>query len=154
MRFVIPDGELAAHTYTLTARAEGDELITVQSAYSAPVTVQRLKEAIVSNGFTILATIDYAANAAEMGIKIPARTTISFGWMEGWTKPIIERPTIAIEAPDRVLVWQDDEGVWMTRDTTKYVLRNVIRRHEARIYEGKVRELDAKVAAMIEGLTR
>ena len=135
-------------------RAQGDELITIRSAYSASVTVQRLKEAIVANGFTILATIDYAAYAAEMGVKISARTTISFGWMEGWTKPIIERPTIAIEAPNRVLVWQDDEGVWVTRDTNKYFMRNVIRRHEAHVVEGKVRELDAKVAAMIESLTR
>ena len=78
----------------------------------------------------------------------------SFGWMEGWTKPIIERPTIAIEAPNRVLVWQDDEGVWVTRDTTKYFMRNVVRRHEAHVNEGKVRELDAKVEALIDNVTR
>jgi uncharacterized protein (DUF302 family) len=131
-----------------------EDLITLPSAHSAPETIQRLQQAIRANGFTILATIDYAAYAAEMGVKIPARTTISFGWMEGWTKPIIERPTIAIEAPNRVLVWQDDEGVWVTRDTTKYFMRNVVRRHEAHVNEGKVRELDAKVEALIDNVTR
>ena len=62
-----------------------EDQITLPSAHSAPETIQRLQQAIRANGFTILATIDYAAYAAEMGVKIPARTTISFGWMEGWT---------------------------------------------------------------------
>jgi uncharacterized protein (DUF302 family) len=135
------------------ARAQDDELITIQSAHSAPVTVQRLQEAIVADGFTIFATIDYAAQAAELGVKIPARTTIAFGWMPGWTHPLILRPTIAIELPFRVLVWQDSEGVWMTRDTARYIVR-YIHRHEAHVNEGLLREQDAKIAAMIENLTR
>jgi len=55
-----------------------DELITIQSAQSAPVTVQRLQEAIAANGWAILGTVDHAARAAEFGVKIPARTTIAF----------------------------------------------------------------------------
>ena len=76
-----------------------DELITVQSAHSAPVTVQRLQEAIAANGWTILSTVDHAAHAAEFGVKIQARTTIAFAFMPGWTKHLIENPTVAIEFP-------------------------------------------------------
>ena len=94
-----------------SAALADDELISVQSAHSAPVTVQRLQEAIVANGYTILATIDSAAQAAEFGVKMPTRTTIAFAWMPGWTYALVEAPTIAIELPNRVLVWQDGEGV-------------------------------------------
>lgn len=141
--WLLPSGALA-----------NDELITLQSAHSVPVTVQRLKEAITANGYTILATIDQAAHAADYGVKIPARTLIAFAWMEGWTGHLIETPTVAIELPNRVLVWEDKDGVWVTRNTARYFLRNILGRHEARGMEGRVRIHDAKVGAMIDTVTR
>jgi len=42
-----------------------DELITVRSAHSASVTIQRLHIAIILNEWTIFATIDHAAHAAN-----------------------------------------------------------------------------------------
>jgi uncharacterized protein (DUF302 family) len=141
--WLMPSGALA-----------NDELITVRSAYSAPVTVQRLKEAIKANGYTILATIDQAAHAAEYGVKIQARTTIAFAWMGGWIEHLIETPTIAIEVPNRVLVWEDNEGVWVTRNTARYFVRNILRRHDAIGIEGRRQMHDARVAAMIDKVTR
>jgi uncharacterized protein (DUF302 family) len=131
-----------------------DELITVPSAHSAPVTVQRLQEAIIANDFTILATIDHAAHAAEFGVKILARTTIAFAWMPGWTYALIDTPTVAIEVPYRVLVWQDREGVWVTRNTVRYFMRNIIRRHERKTNEVLLQEHDTKIAALIDNATR
>jgi uncharacterized protein (DUF302 family) len=130
-----------------------DELITVRSAHSASVTIQRLQEAIVANGCTIFATIDHAAHADKYGVKIPARTTIAFAYMERWLGPVIERPTVAIEVPDRVLVWEDHEGAWVTRNTLHY-LQNMLARHEAKVPEGVLREQDEKIAAMIDNVTR
>jgi uncharacterized protein (DUF302 family) len=130
-----------------------DELITVRSTHSASVTIQRLHIAIILNDWTIFATIDHAAHAANFGVKIPARTTIAFGYMERWLAPVIERPTVAIEVPYRVLVWEDNEGVWITRDTLRYV-QKVLRRHEAKIAEGDLRLREAKIAAMIDNVTR
>jgi uncharacterized protein (DUF302 family) len=93
-----------------SAAIADDELISIQSAHSAPVTIQRLQDAITTNGWTILSTIDHAALSAEFGVRIPARTTIAFAFMAGWVKQIIERPTIALEVPMRVLVWEDRKG--------------------------------------------
>jgi uncharacterized protein (DUF302 family) len=131
-----------------------DELITVPSTHSAPETIQRLHEALIANDFTILATIDQAANAAEFGVKIPARTTIAFAWMPGWTRALIDTPTIAIEVPYRVLVWQDREGVWVTRNTVRYLKRYILRRHEEKANEVLLQVYDAKIAALIDNATR
>jgi uncharacterized protein (DUF302 family) len=141
--WLLPSGALA-----------NDELITLQSAHSAAVTVQRLKEAITANGWTILATVDHAAHAAEFGVKIPARTTIAFAYMPGWTRHLIEKPTVAIEVPNRVLVWEDHEGVWITRNTARYFMRNIMGRHEARASEGPVRVRDDLLTAIIDHVTR
>lgn len=131
-----------------------DEPITLQRAYSAPVTIKRLQDAIVANGYTILATTDQAARVAEYGVKIPARTIVAFAWMPGWTQAVVERPTIAIELPNRVLVWEDGEGVWVTRNTSKYLMRNILRRHEFKFSKLTQQKHEAKVAAMIEDIIR
>jgi uncharacterized protein (DUF302 family) len=136
-----------------SAALADDELITVQSAHSAPVTVQRLQEAIIANGWTILGTTDHAALAAEFGVKIPARTTIAYVLMAGWVKQLIEAPTIALEVPTRVLVWEDKEGVWVTRDTERNWLRNVAGRHGYKPIIGGVRVMSEQIAVMIEKVT-
>ena len=57
-----------------------DDLITIQSVHSAPVTVQRLEDALTAGGWTVIAKVDHAPYAAQYGIKIMARTTIIFAW--------------------------------------------------------------------------
>lgn len=137
-----------------SAAIADDELISIQSAHSAPVTIQRLQDAITTNGWTILSTIDHAALSAEFGVRIPARTTIAFAFMAGWVKQIIERPTIALEVPMRVLVWEDREGVWVTRDTERYYLRSIAGRHEYKANKGGVRTINEQIAAMVENVAR
>lgn len=137
-----------------SAALADDELITIQSAHSAPATVQRLRESITANGWTILSTVDHAALSAEFGVKIPARTTIAFAFMGGWVKQMIESPTIALEVPMRVLVWEDKEGVWVTRDTERYYLRSIAGRHEYKANKGGVHTINEQIAAMIEKVTR
>ena len=73
--------------------------------------------------------------------------------MERWLVPVIERPTVAIEVPYGVLVWEDQEGVWITRDTLPY-MQKILRRHEAKVAEGDLRVREAKITAMIDNLTR
>ena len=73
--------------------------------------------------------------------------------MERWLVPVIERPTVAIEVPYGVLVWEDQEGVWITRDTLRY-MQKILRRHEAKVAEGDLRVREAKITAMIDNLTR
>ena len=131
-----------------------DELITVQSAHSAPETARRLALAITANGWTILGTVDHAFHVAQYGVKIQARTTISFAFMASWTQHLIENPTIAIEVPHRLLVWEDHEGVWVTRNTARYYLRNILRRHEAKGLEGPIMMYDDRLSAMIDNVTR
>src|SRR5262245_23778412 len=78
-----------------TSAFADDDLITLQSAHSAAVTVQRLQEALTAGGWTIRGTIDHAAYAGQYGVKITARTTITYAWMGGWMWYLIEKPTIA-----------------------------------------------------------
>src|SRR5262249_51886546 len=99
-----------------------DGLVTTQSAHSGPATVQRIQEALTATAWTIPATIDHAAHAVQWGVKIPFRTTIDFAYLPAWTRLLLENPTVAIEVPIPVLVWEDRDGVWVTRNTAQYYL--------------------------------
>ena len=109
-----------------------DELITEQSNRSVAATIDRLTDGIRARGWTILATVDHAAQAAEFGVKIMPRTTIIFVNMEAWVKFLLDSPTVGIELGHRVLVWQDAEGTWITRNTMAHYRRHTLGRHELR----------------------
>ena len=132
-----------------------DELITLQSPHSAAVTIQRLQEAFKTDGWTIFATLDQAAQAAEFGIKMPTRTTIIVACMGDYTRYLVLRPTMAIDGPHRVLVWEDNEGVWVTRNTLRYQLQRVVNRHEAKGLGGSPPQtVDDKLTAVIDSVLR
>jgi len=132
-----------------------DELITLQSPHSASVTIQRLQEAFKADGWTIFATLDQAAQAAEYGIKVPARTTIIVACMADYARYLVLSPTMAIDGPHRVLVWEDDDGVWVTRNTLRYQLKHVVNRHEAKGKGGVAPIMvDDKLTAVIDSVTR
>ena len=141
--WLLPSGALA-----------NDHLVTTQSAHSGPVTVQRIQEALTAKGWTVLATIDHAAHAAQWGVRIPFRTTIDFAYLPAWTRLLIENPTVAIEVPIPVLVWEDRDGVWVTRNTAQYYLRRILPRHEAKGLPGPTEYFSNVIDAIIVDVTR
>ena len=137
-----------------TSALANDELITVKSAHSGHVTVQRLQEAFTAKDWTVLGTIDHAAHAAQFGIKTPFRTTIAFAYMRNWTMHLLQTPTVAIEVPFPVLVWEDSEGVWVTRNDLRYYLQHVLLRHHAKGLPFHVDVRTKEVEAAIDSVTR
>jgi len=141
--WLLPSGVLA-----------NDELITVKSAHSAQVTAQRLQEAMTAHDWTVLGTIDHAAHAAQFGIKTSFRTTIAFAYMRNWAMHLIQTPTVAIEVPFPVLVWENAEGVWVTRNDLRYYMQHVLVRHQAKGLPFHVDVRTKEVEAAIDSVTR
>jgi uncharacterized protein (DUF302 family) len=112
-----------------TVAFSDDGLITVQSKYSAKDTVERFELALKLEGWKIIIKLDNAYEAAAYGVNIPARTTIVFDNMKVWIDYLIQTPTVAIDLPHKVLVWEDHEGVWVTRNSAQYY-RRILGRHE------------------------
>ena len=140
-------------SFSSTALAN-DELITLPSKHSVTATVQRLQDGISANGWRVLGVVDQAAQAAEYGVKIPPRTTIIFAKMEAWIMFLIQSPTVAIELGHRVLVWEDEYGVWVTRNTMKHYLRHTLGRHELRAMPVALQLFDNEYGAVVERSTQ
>ena len=92
-----------------SARTTG--LVTVASAHSADTTYQRLRGAIDANpNLSILYELDHQANAGSVDLTMQASRLILFGNPQAGTVLMGEAPTIGLDLPLKMLVWEDEGG--------------------------------------------
>ena len=84
-------------------------MITTVSPHSVEETVERLRGSLERRSITVFATIDHAAGAREVGLELPDETVVVFGDPRAGTPLMQKDPTVGIELPLRVLVW-DERG--------------------------------------------
>jgi uncharacterized protein (DUF302 family) len=85
--------------------------IVRMSRLSYQDTVSHLSGSIVSAGNTIFLTLDQTAAAAALGLRLRPTTLIVFGNPKGGTPLMDAFPSIALELPLKLAVWQEDDGV-------------------------------------------
>ena len=103
-------GLLALASATVHAQAPETGVRTLPSADGFAATVERLEQAIDDEGLTLLSTIDHAANARNAGLELPPTTVLLFGNPQVGTPLMQTAPTFALDLPQRMLVWQDEDG--------------------------------------------
>jgi len=89
-----------------------DDWVTKQSSRSVADTVSALTAAVDKAGAKVMATVDHQANAATIDTEIPATTLVIFGNPKLGTPLIAENRRVAIDLPQKVLIWEED-GVTM-----------------------------------------
>jgi uncharacterized protein (DUF302 family) len=94
----------------------------VQSSYSAPDTLQRLESVVKSRGLTVFAHIDFSGDAERVGLKMRPTQMLIFGNPKAGTPLMIAEPSVAIDLPMKVLVWQDaDDKIWVSYNKPEYL---------------------------------
>jgi uncharacterized protein (DUF302 family) len=130
--------------------AENAELITRQSPHAVNETLQRLEGALAARGFMVFCRIDHAAAAAAIGEKLPPRTVLIYGNPHVGTAAMAAFPTLAIDLPPKLLVWQDDTGkVWVTWNNGRYFFGTLFARHGATSQAAQIAAYDALIADVV-----
>ena len=70
----------------------------------------RLEAAVAERGLTVFARIDFAADAAAVGMQLPPTRLLVFGNPRAGTPLLAAAPTAAIDLPLKVLIWEDAQG--------------------------------------------
>jgi uncharacterized protein (DUF302 family) len=105
-------------------------LITKPSRYSVQETIERFETAVKAKGQTVFGEVDHAAAATKVGLELRPRTVILFGRPQNGTAALRAAPTLAIDAPMKALVWQDNQGkVWLTYNSAEYQGGYIYPRH-------------------------
>jgi uncharacterized protein (DUF302 family) len=97
-------------------------IVTVPSHHSVDETVKNLKAILQSKGVTLFAVIDHSGEAAKAGLTMPPTKLVIFGSPAAGTPLMLAAPSIAIDLPLKILVWQDVHGnVWLSYNSPEYL---------------------------------
>ena len=109
---------------SMTAMAD-DGLIRIESANSVSATADRLEEILKKMGMTVFTRINHTQGAYKVGISIPPTEVVIFGNPRVGTPLMQCAPTVAIDLPQKMLIWQDaDSGkVWLAYNDPAYLAR-------------------------------
>jgi uncharacterized protein (DUF302 family) len=88
----------------------GDGIITIPSHQSVDQTVHKLETVLQGKGVKIFALIDHSGEAEKAGMHMRPTKLLIFGNPKAGTPLMIASPSIAIDLPLKLLVWEDAEG--------------------------------------------
>ena len=92
------------------------------SKHTVDETIARVKAILESKKVELFAVIDHSGEAEKIGIKMPATKLLIFGSPKAGTPLMLAAPSIAIDLPLKLLIWQDDSGkVWISYNTAEYL---------------------------------
>ena len=102
----------------------GDGIISKESKYSVPETLDRVDALLRSKGIKIFVRVDHSGAAEKVGLKMPPTQLLIFGNPKGGTPVMLAAPTAAIDLPLKALAWQDGDGkVWLSYNDPEYLKR-------------------------------
>jgi uncharacterized protein (DUF302 family) len=93
------------------------------SRHTVDETVSRLTGILKSKGVTLFALVDHSGEAEKVGMKMNPTKLLIFGSPNAGTPLMLATPSIAIDLPLKILVWEDDEAkVWLSYNSPEYLM--------------------------------
>jgi uncharacterized protein (DUF302 family)/uncharacterized membrane protein YidH (DUF202 family) len=97
-------------------------IINTPSNHSVDETVERLKQILQAKGVTLFALVDHGGEAEKVGMKMLPTKLLIFGSPKAGTPIMLAAPSIALDLPLKILVWEDAQGkVWTTYNSAEYL---------------------------------
>ena len=97
-------------------------IINTPSNHSVGQTVEKLKSILQAKGVTLFALIDHSGEAEKAGMKMRPTKLLIFGSPKAGTPVMLAAPSIAIDLPLKILIWEDSQGkVWVSYNSPAYL---------------------------------
>jgi uncharacterized protein (DUF302 family)/uncharacterized membrane protein YidH (DUF202 family) len=97
-------------------------IINKPSNHSVDQTVEKLKTILQAKGVTLFALVDHSGEAEKVGMKMCPTKLLIFGSPKAGTPLMLAAPSIAIDLPLKILVWEDGQGrVWVSYNSPDYL---------------------------------
>jgi uncharacterized protein (DUF302 family) len=96
--------------------------LSQRSQHSVDETVARLKNILEAKSVTLFALVDHSGEAKKAGMDMRPTKLLIFGNPAAGTPLMLAAPTIAIDLPLKILVWEDADGaVWLSWNSQEYL---------------------------------
>lgn len=134
----------AFDSHKMGTGANDNLLYTYESQFNVAETMTRLEETLKTMGIPVFAKFDHGKNAEEVGLQLRPNQVIVFGSPKVGTKLMQDNPSISIELPLKISVWEDENGsVWTAFPQMKVMAAKYGLEEEPVI--GKMQELLEKI---------
>jgi uncharacterized protein (DUF302 family) len=108
--------------FIVSTAVAGDGLISVKSSHDVKVTADRLENILNQKGMTVFIRINHSAGAQKVGKKLRPTELVVFGNPKVGTPLMQCGQSVAIDLPQKALIWQDDKGqAWLTYNDPNYL---------------------------------
>jgi uncharacterized protein (DUF302 family) len=105
-----------------THKGNPSGVINKSSNYSVDRTVENLKTFLRATGVALFALVDHSGEAEKVGMKMRPTKLLIFGNPKAGTPLMLAAPSIAIDLPLKILVWEDATGkVWLSYNSPAYI---------------------------------
>lgn len=99
-------------------------LISLKSSHNVQATADRLEKTLKIKGMTVFARINHAEAARKVGITLRPTELIIFGNPKVGSPLMQCGQSIAIDLPQKALIWKDEAGqVWVSYNDPKYLAK-------------------------------
>ena len=97
-------------------------IVKIPTHHSVDETVAKLKTVLQSKGVTLFALVDHSGEAEKVGLKMPPTKLLIFGNPKAGTPLMLAAPSVAIDLPLKILVWEDAQGrAWLSYNSPAYL---------------------------------
>ena len=102
--------------------SQANGIVDKVSHHSVEDTVEKLKGILLSKGVMLFAIVDHSGEAEKVGMKMRPTKLLIFGSPKAGTPLMQAAPSIAIDLPLKILVWEDEQSkVWVSFNSPAYL---------------------------------
>ncbi len=99
-------------------------LISIKSSHDVQRTADRLENTLRGKGMTVFIRINHAEGARKVGKKLRPTELVVFGNPKVGTPLMQCSQSVAIDLPQKALIWEDEAGhVWLSYNDPKYLAK-------------------------------
>ena len=108
--------------FIVSTALAGDGLISVKSPHGVKATADRLENILNQKGMNVFIRINHSAGAQKVGKELRPTELIVFGNPKVGTPLMQCSQSVAIDLPQKALIWQDEAGlVWLSYNDPDYL---------------------------------
>ncbi len=138
MRKLLPS--LISILFICSSAIAADGLVSIKSSHDVKVTADRLEEVLKTKGMTVFTRINHARGAQKVGEKLRPTELVIFGNPRVGTPLMQCAQSVAIDLPQKALIWEDEAGqVWLSYNDPEYL----VKRHAIKGCEEVIKNIES-----------
>jgi uncharacterized protein (DUF302 family) len=100
----------------------GSGIVDIRSNHPVDATVEKLKNVLEAKSVTLFALVDHSGEAAKVGMQMRPTKLFIFGNPKAGTPLMLAAPSVAIDLPLKILVWEDESGqAWVSYNSPEFL---------------------------------